>query len=76
MSKNIFESNNLKVTAFVGINGQSCVQITIDNADYEQLNEMKTRELRDALTKMLQRRKGFRATDLKRIARWNDGNTN
>ena len=64
MSKNIFETEKIQVTAYVGKNGAACVQIGMKgDFTYEQLEEEQVKELRDTLTKRLQHRKGFRATD-------------
>lgn len=64
MSKDIFESEKLLVTAFIGAGGEPCVQIGIKTeCGYEQLGEEQIRDLALALLARVHRVEGFRATD-------------
>ena len=64
MSKDIFETDKMQVTAFVGQNGNASVQIGMkgDNT-YEQLNSEQVAELANVLLKRIARKEGYRATD-------------
>lgn len=64
MSKDIYETNTLQVTAFVGPQGKAMVQISCkgDN-EYATLQEEQCLELAHALLSRVLRVEGYRATD-------------
>lgn len=63
MSKDIFESNNLLVTACSG-SGKRLVQITLKgDATYDQLTDVESIDLAHALLSRVLMKEGYRATD-------------
>lgn len=62
MSKNIFETKELQVTAFVGKDGDAPVQITIGKS-YETLTEKQILKLIHSLISRVVGIKGYRATE-------------
>jgi hypothetical protein len=66
MSKDIFETEDLQVTAFVGGKrmGNNCIQIGLKgNAKFAQLNERQALELAHALLSRCLNISGYNATD-------------
>lgn len=64
MSKNIFETDKIQVTAFVGKNGDNSVQIGLKgNYSYEQLTREQVIKLCHALLARLAGIDGYKATD-------------
>lgn len=64
MSKDIFETNELQVTAYVGPYGAHHVQISCKgDHEYAQLDNDQTLELAYALISRILCKDGYRATD-------------
>ena len=64
MSHDIFETEKLQVTAFVGKNGDASVQIGLKgNHSYEQLTREQVLELAHALIARVVGIDGYKATD-------------
>lgn len=64
MSKDIFETDEIQVTAFVGKNGSPCVQVGLKGEhEYAQLTPTEVLELAHALLARYCRIEGYRATD-------------
>lgn len=64
MSKDIFETDAVQVTAFVGKKGSPRVQIGLKGEhEYAQLSPIEVLELAHALLARYCRVKGYRATD-------------
>ncbi|MCK5640924.1 MAG: hypothetical protein KAJ19_09010 [Gammaproteobacteria bacterium] len=64
MSKDIFETDKILVTAFVGKNGNASVQIGLkEHHSYEQLTEEQVLKLCHALLARVIHQEGYGATD-------------
>lgn len=64
MSNEIWETEKMVVTAFVGKEGDASIQFTMKmESGYAQLNEAEVLELVYALLSRVLRKEGYRATD-------------
>lgn len=64
MSHDIFETDKVLVTAYVGKEGEPCTQIGMKgNHGYEQLDRKQSLELAHALLSRILGKDGYQATD-------------